>query len=162
MLKNKKSIQRTRLDFEMKTGWARITNHLRRGKGHLLPYLWNRFQWEYFPRMNIVPRFPLNVDIESSSKCNIKCKHCFRQYMDIEESAFMPFGLYKKIVDECARYGLFTLKFSMRGEPTMHPDIVEMVEYAKKKGVYEVWLNTNGSLLTEKWQRALLMRDWIV
>lgn len=145
-----KKIKENKLQFDMDTGWQGIINHFRRGKGHQFTYFWNRFQWDYFHRFNIVPKFPLNVDIESSSRCNIKCGHCFRQYMDMHESDFMPFPLYKKIVDECAENKLFTLKFSMRGEPTLHPQIVEMVDYAKKKGIKEVWINTNGSLLTEK------------
>lgn len=145
-----KQIKENKLQFDMDSGWNNIMNHIRRGRGHLLAYFWNRFQWDFFHRFNIVPRFPLNVDIESSSRCNLKCEHCFRQYMDMHESDFMPMSLYRKIVDECAGYRLFTLKFSMRGEPTLHPEIVEMVDYAKKKGIKEVWVNTNGSLLTEK------------
>jgi len=134
----------------MDTGWQSIMNHFRRGRGHLIVYFWNRFQWDYYHRIKIVPKFPLNVDIESSSKCNLKCVHCFRQYMDMNEYDFMPMELYRKIVDECAQYKLFTLKFSMRGEPTLHPDIVEMVDYAKKKGIKEVWVNTHGGQLNEK------------
>jgi len=145
-----KQIKENKLQFDMDNGWKNIKNHFRRGRGHMFAYLWNRFQWDYFHRMNIVPRFPLNVDIESSSRCNIKCEHCFRQYMDMHESDFMTMPLFKKIVDECARYNLFTLKFSMRGEPTLNPEIVEMVAYAKQNGIKEVWVNTNGGLLTEK------------
>jgi len=143
-------IKQNKLQFDMDTGWQSIMNHFRRGKGHLMAYFWNRFQWDYYHRMKIVPKFPLNVDIESSSKCNLKCEHCFRQYMDMNEYDFMPMELYRKIVDECAKYKLYTLKFSMRGEPTLHPGIVEMVDYAKKRGIKEVWVNTHGGQLTEK------------
>lgn len=149
-------VKENKLQFEMDSGWDNIKNHFRRGRGHMFAYLWNRFQWDYFYRLGIVTNFPLNVDIESSSRCNIKCEHCFRQYMDMHESDFMPMPLYKKIVDECARYNLFTLKFSMRGEPTLNPKIVEMVAYAKQKGIKEVWINTNGSLLTENMAEGLI------
>jgi radical SAM protein with 4Fe4S-binding SPASM domain len=83
--------------------------------------------------------------------------------MDIEENDFMPLEMYKKIVGECGRAGLFTLKFSMRGEPLMHPDIVEMVRYAKEQGVKEVWINTNGGLITEKLAYDLMKAgvDWV-
>lgn len=143
-------IKQNKLQFDMDTGWQSVMNHFRRGKGHLISYFWNRFKWDYFHRFNIVPQFPLNVDVEASSRCNLKCEHCFRQYMDMHEYDFMPMELYRKIVDECAKYKLFTLKFSMRGEPTLHPDIVEMVDYAKKKGIKEVWVNTHGGQLNEK------------
>ena len=83
--------------------------------------------------------------------------------MNIGENDLMPLDMYKKIVKECGNYGLFTLKLSMRGEPLMHPDIVEMVKYAKEQGIKEVWINTNGGLLTEKLARGLIKVgvDWI-
>ena len=95
--------------------------------------------------------------------CQIKCTHCFRQYMDVQENDFMPLEMYKKIVKECGEHGLFTLKFSMRGEPLLHPDIVEMVSFAKRSGVKEVWINTNGGAITEKLARGIIGAgvDWI-
>jgi len=153
------SIKENALQFNMNSWIEEIQNHYRRGQGHMLSYLWNRVQWNYFHQFNIVPKFPLNIDIESASSCNIKCEHCFRQYINVPESGVMPFDLYCKIIDECAKYNLFTLKFSMRGEPTVNPQIVEMVDYAKKKGIKEVWVNTNGSLLTEKMAEGFIKAD---
>ncbi len=142
-------IKQNKLQFDMDTGIEGLRNHLRRGRGHLLAYAWNRLQWNWFHRFKRVPKFPLNIDIESSSDCSLKCDHCFRQYMDMKESGRMEMDLYRKIVDECAARGLFTLKFSMRGEPTLHPQIAEMVLYAKQSGIKEVWINTHGGHLTE-------------
>ena len=150
-------IKRTKLQFDMDEGIRGFLNEIRRGKGHLPSYFWNRIQWNYFHKFNIVPKFPLNVDIEVSSKCNLRCDHCFRQYLDIKENDFMPFDLYKKVVDECSYYKLFTLKVSMRGEPTLCPDIVEMIDYAKRKGIRETWINTHGGTLTEKMAKGLIM-----
>ena len=153
----------TLVQFTFETDSEYWRNEYRRAKGKIADYLWNRFQWNHYPTMKIVPPFPLNVDIEVSSLCQIKCDHCFTQYMDIGEQQLMPLDMYKKIVKECGERGLFTLKFSMRGEPLMHPDIVEMVSYAKEQGIKEVWINTNGGLLTESLARGLLTAgvDWI-
>jgi len=152
----------TLTQFSCETPLEYWINEYRRGKGKLLSYTLNRIQWKYYPK-RIVPHFPLNVDIEVSSKCQIKCDHCFRQYMDIGENDFMPMDMYKKIVSECGEEGLFTLKFSMRGEPLLHPNIVEMVQYAKEKGVKEVWINTNGGPITEDLAYGLIKSgvDWI-
>jgi len=76
--------------------------------------------------------------------------------MDMKEDMHMDFDLYTKIIDECAENNLFTLKFSMRAEPTMNPRIVDMLAYAKDKGIKEVWLNTHGGHLTEKKAEAIL------
>lgn len=153
----------TLVQFSCETSLEYIRNELRRGSGKMLSYLRNRYEWKNYPRKRIVAPFPLNVDIEVSSKCQIKCDHCFRQYMDIGENDFMPLDMYKEVVSDCGKHGLFTLKFSMRGEPLLHPDIVEMVRFAKESGVKEVWINTNGGMLNEKLAEGLVLAgtDWI-
>ncbi len=153
----------TNVQFSCETFFEYVQNELRRSRGKRWAYLVNRYQWTQYPKHRKVPSFPLNIDIEVSSKCQIKCVHCFRQYMDIRENDFMPLEMYKKIVKECGEHGLFTLKFSMRGEPLLHPDIVEMVDFAKRSGVKEVWINTNGGVITEDLARGLMRAnvDWI-
>lgn len=133
-----------------------LKGSLRRASGNFLNYFWARVAWYWFPRLGYVSSFPLNVDIEVSSLCNLKCEHCFRQYLNIKDKNNMEMSLYRKIVDECAGEKLQTLKFSMRGEPLMHPGIVEMVAYAKSRGIKEVWINSNGVLLTEDMVVALI------
>ncbi|WP_147819476.1 radical SAM/SPASM domain-containing protein [Salidesulfovibrio onnuriiensis] len=152
----------TLVQFSCENSWEYLRNEMRRSRGKRLSYLVNRYQWKNYPRKK-VPAFPLNVDIEASSRCQIQCAHCFRQQMDIGENDFMDLDLYKKIVAECGKHGLFTLKFSMRGEPLLHPDIVEMVDFAKKSGVKEVWINTNGGPLTPELSAGLIKAgtDWI-
>jgi len=152
----------TLTQFSCETEWEHMKNEYKRSKGKLFPYMLNRYQWKYWPKRR-VPKFPLNIDIEVSSKCQLQCTHCFRQYMNIKENDFMPLGMYKMIVSECGRNGLFTLKFSMRGEPLLHPDIVEMVRFAKEQGIKEVWINTNGGTITETLARDIINAgaDWI-
>ncbi len=135
----------------------------KRAKGKEFAYEQFKYQWETFPKLHQVPPFPLNVDIESCSSCNLRCDHCFRQYMDMGKEGLMDYELYKKIVAECGKNKLFTLKFSMRGEPTLHPKIVDMVAYAKEQGVKEVWINTHGGNLTEKMARGFCEAklDWL-
>ncbi|MFH1091999.1 MAG: radical SAM/SPASM domain-containing protein [Pseudomonadota bacterium] len=138
-------------------------NEWRRARGKTLDYLWFKLRWQKFPAWKIAPRFPLNVDIEVSSVCNLKCDHCFRQYMDIGENDLMPLDMFRLIARECGRWGLFTLKFSMRGEPTLHPDLPEMVAYAKECGIKEVWINSHGGNITTKLAERLMRAkpDWI-
>lgn len=153
----------TLVQFSLENTLEYWRNQYARARGKVLAYIANRFMWEHFPKYNIVTEFPMNIDIEVSSICNIQCDHCFRQYMDIKEDEIMSMDLYKKIVDECGEHKLFTLKFSMRGEPTCNPDLPEMIAYAKKKGVKEVWINTHGGNLTENLCEDILKAgvDWI-
>lgn len=152
----------TKVQFSCENQFEYLRNEWLRSRGKLVSYLINRYQWKYYPRKK-VPQFPLNIDMEASSRCQILCRHCFRQYTDIKENQLMPLETYKKVVAECGAHGLFTLKFSMRGEPLTHPDIVEMVRFAKDSGVKEVWINTNGGLITEKLAEGLMRAgvDWI-
>ena len=152
----------TLVQFSCETTGEYWKNEYKRSKGKLFAYLYNRYQWKKYP-LRKVPPFPLNIDIEVSSKCQLKCTHCFRQYMDIGENDFMSMSMYKNIITECGRHKLFTLKFSMRGEPLMHPNIVEMVVLAKQAGIKEVWINTNGGMITEKLACEIIKAgtDWI-
>ena len=152
----------TLVQFSCENMFEYWKNEYKRAKGKIFSYIYNRYQWKHYPKRK-VPSFPLNVDIEVSSKCQIQCDHCFRKYMDIGENDFMDLGVYKKIIRECGNGGLFTLKFSLRGEPLLHPDIVEMVDYAKKHGIKEIWINTNGGPLNEKLAYDLIAAgaDWI-
>jgi|TARA_Y100000310_G_scaffold344458_1_gene457328 radical SAM protein with 4Fe4S-binding SPASM domain len=78
--------------------------------------------------------------------------------INFAEEAFgsMDWNLYTKIIDEGAKNGLASIKLNWRGEPLLHPKIVEMVKYAKDKGIVEVQFNTNAQLLTEDLSRRLI------
>jgi len=94
--------------------------------------------------------FPLMVVLSMSYVCNSKCPGCPYTNSNIRDdygdALFMPVDLFKKIADECGKYGAF-LRFSGGGEPLLHPRVIKLIEYAKIKGA-KVGLITNGSLMT--------------
>lgn len=153
----------TKIQFTLNTEEQDKILEKKRGNNKEFAYEQFKFQWDMFPKIRKVPDFPLNIDIEASSSCDIRCDHCFRQYMDVGKQGLMDYDLYKKIVEECGKYKLFTLKFSMRGEPTLHPKIVDMVAYAKEKGIKEVWINTHGGNLSEELAKGFCEAklDWL-
>ncbi|GAX62912.1 Fe-S oxidoreductase [Candidatus Scalindua japonica] len=114
---------------------------------HFADYCVNRFQWFSYPKWSYVSPFPLHVDFEASFNCNLKCPMCFRPHIDKKNYGDMEFDLYKKGIDECADNGLYSIRLSWRGESTLNPNLVKMVEYAKKKGIKEVSFISNGRLL---------------
>jgi radical SAM protein with 4Fe4S-binding SPASM domain len=67
---------------------------------------------------------------------------------------FMDMELYKKIVDESSPQ-IFDINLAHRGESLLHPEVVEAIAYAKKKGLY-TRLHTNGSLLSEDLSRKIV------
>ena len=104
--------------------------------------------WMENPSRFILRDFPMHLDIESTSRCNLNCTFCDKlPLLKEEEFGDMDIRLYKKIIDEGAEHNLWAVKLSYRGEPLLHKDIAEMVAYAKKKGILDVYFNTNGMLL---------------
>ncbi len=121
-------------------------------------YLEYRDGWINNPKMNKVSKFPLNVDIELTNACNLKCPHCARtnNTWGSEDVGFMDKKLVKKILDEVNKEGGYCVKFSLRGEPLLHKDLIEILKYAKDTNLEEFYFNTNATLLTEKLSKELV------
>ena len=61
-----------------------------------------------------------------------------------------------KIVDECAALGITHVRVHNYGEAFLDRHLVEKVRYAKQKGIKEVGMISNGSLITEKIARGMI------
>ena len=121
-------------------------------QGNILAHLVDRIKWHIYPRYYIVPKFPTHLEIEASSACNLRCPMCKSTEMKnagIKFGKYMDWELYKKIIDECARSSVYSIKLSWRGEPLVHPSIHSMVWYAKDKGIKDVAFLTNGVNLSK-------------
>lgn len=120
---------------------------------HPEAYKKNREEWLYYPQNMEVPEFPLHVDFEASSLCNMNCHMCWRNRADYDDSLYghMSFDLFKKGIDECAKYNLYSIRLSWKGECTANPHFRDMVSYAKEKGIKEVSFISNGIMLKGKY-----------
>jgi len=113
--------------------------------------------WKEWPQTFSPGRFPLFLDVEVTSACNLKCEFCATTYRGNKiKRGFLSDKLFRKIIDEGAAKGLYGVKFNLRGEPLLHPQIAEFVRYAKQKGLIDVYFNTNALLLTDKMARDLI------
>jgi radical SAM protein with 4Fe4S-binding SPASM domain len=132
-------------------------------QGNVVSHLIDRIKWHKFPKYFITPGFPTHVDIESSSACQMKCPMCMAHLMKDMKKGVMSFELYKKIVDECAREHVYSIRLDHRGEPLLNPKIVEMVRYAKNRGIKDVAFLTNGERLNPDIIKDLIEArlDWI-
>ena len=97
-------------------------------------------------------KFPMMVVISFVYPCNAECPNCpytnSNIRSDYQDQPFMDAITFKKIADECGRYGAW-IRISGGGEPMLHPQAVELIEYAKKVGA-KIGLITNGSKFNEK------------
>jgi hypothetical protein len=75
----------------------------------------------------------------------------------------MDFSLFKRIINECARYRAYSIRISFRGEPFIHQDAVAMIRYAKAKGIKEVSSLTNNLALTPEMFKDVMEAglDWL-
>lgn len=93
----------------------------------------------------ITPDIPLNIDIELSSACNLKCKFCYQANKAWKiKRQFMPYEIARDIIDEAQAIGVPAIKLNWRGEPALHPKFSEIVKYAQGK-FHDVIINTNGN-----------------
>lgn len=105
------------------------------------------FYNELMETENTLPETPLQVGINLTDICNLKCRHCSRKnLLNSENSCFIK--RWKEVIDELAFNGVFQI-FLTGGEPLLHPEILEIIEYIKSKNIF-VAILTNGILLTDK------------
>ena len=87
--------------------------------------------------------------LELTNKCNFHCEFCPSD-SQTRLHGYMELSLVRKIFDEIAKKKIVTeVNLHLMGEPTLHPKLNEILEYAKSKNV-RVALTTNGSTLVEK------------
>ena len=107
---------------------------------------------------------PYSVHIDICSLCNFKCHFCFQAdekaiHHSGLQRGFMDLDLFKKIVDDLAQFSgkMKKVKIGLHGEPTLHPQLPQMISYLKSKNVTEIIeLFTNGSLLTPKLNKEII------
>ncbi len=114
-----------------------------------------RRKWDAYPQEGIVGKVPLQIDLFAVDVCNLKCPMCPRQEF-IPGKGYMSFSLVKKVIDEATEHGLCAFNFAGLGEPTLCPDVLKVIRYAKEKGVVDVNMHTNGTRLGPEFNRQLI------
>jgi hypothetical protein len=68
----------------------------------------------------------------------------------------MPWEVFEKAARETGQHPESFLRFHARGEPTLHPRFVDMIEFAKAAGVTTVQVFTDGISMDEELARRTL------
>jgi len=97
---------------------------------------------------------PYSLQIEPTNCCNIACICCPRSRSS-RARGYMDFSLFRRIIDDASRIGVRMVRLYLHGEPILHPQIVEMLGYVKRKGI-GIHLVTNGTLFTRDRIEAIL------
>lgn len=122
-----------------------------------------RKKWSDIPKSMIVTDYPIHLDIETTSYCNLECPMCSRTILMKEGTDYLPgedvefpMDKFKEIIDDGSKNGLCSIKLQYNGEPLADSKIIERIKYAKEKGIIDVMFNTNATLLTEEMSWNLL------
>jgi 7,8-dihydro-6-hydroxymethylpterin dimethyltransferase len=86
--------------------------------------------------------------IEVTNNCNLKCPTCYARSGDGE---FLSLNTINRMMDfliETEGGEAEILQIS-GGEPTLHPDIIKIIELARTKKIRYIMLNTNGIRIAE-------------
>ncbi len=121
--------------------------------------------WVDLAKTRQVRDYPLLVDLELSSRCNLNCPMCYtttEAFLSKVDRKYMEIDLFKKIIDEIAGK-VFAVRLSLRGEATLNRHFLEAVQYAKQNGIKEVSLLTHGKKFTGNFLRQVVEAgiDWI-
>ncbi len=96
-------------------------------------------------------KFPPVLDflwIEVSSRCNLKCIHCYAD-SESQKTISQSAEEIKRYMDEAAALGCKKIQLT-GGECLLREDIKELLKHAKSKEFDTIEVFTNGTLLTEE------------
>src|SRR5512132_1168334 len=89
---------------------------------------------------------PWSAHLYVTEQCNLDCHYCNEFNNSIPHPTLADL---KKWMDHIRKLGVMRLGLQ-GGEPLKHPDIVEVVRYAKSLGFRKVSMPPNGSLLNHQ------------
>lgn len=92
---------------------------------------------------------PMSIAIEPTTSCNLRCPECpsgLRSFT--RPTGMLQSELFKKTIDELANT-LSYLTFYFQGEPYLHPQFLELVQYAASRRIYTA-TSTNAHYLTDE------------
>jgi spiro-SPASM protein len=93
--------------------------------------------------------YPVYYGIEVTRHCNFSCVMCPNPRISPKSKGHMDIGLFRRIIDQVSPFAEI-IKLHWIGEPLMHPQITEMISYARSTTNNKLFLSTNASLLNGK------------
>tara|TARA_B100002019_G_C21241895_1_gene586033 strand:+ start:422 stop:1498 length:1077 start_codon:yes stop_codon:yes gene_type:complete len=116
-----------------------------------------RQKWSNVSQGKMKTEFPLNIEMEPTYYCNLKCPFCPRTVNSGErESRHMDQSLWKKILHECKENDMPAIQLDHEAESMMNPKLFDMLKESTDSGIFDTWLHTNGQMLSEKNGRKLI------
>lgn len=112
--------------------------------GNPINFVRSKFYNKY-PYMFLQSAYPSAVEIELTNDCNFRCPHCPRTSNMTRPVGYMDLELVLSIIREIAKQPRSMLRIVGLGEPALHPNIKEILAFAKSQNVVTEF-TTNGTL----------------
>lgn len=106
------------------------------------------FHWSKFTGKPVHWGQPFSISVEPTTHCNLRCPECpsgLRSFT--RPTGQLDAGFFKEMMDGIHR-DLLYLTFYFQGEPYLHPEFLDMVTYARSKGIYTA-TSTNAHYLND-------------
>ena len=102
---------------------------------------------------------PIYIQIEPTLYCNLECKMCVNP-LNNRERRHMQLKEFKTILEYIPSVSKISLVGA--GEPLLNPDLFDMIDYAKSKGIM-IGFATNGTLLNDNVCKGIIesKTDWV-
>lgn len=91
---------------------------------------------------------PQKMEVDITTQCNFKCIHCGRDASPGKQQGTMRLEDYIELIERAADIGVTSLTV-MGGEPTSHPEFIELALMARVAGIRDLSTSTNGWLVDE-------------
>lgn len=135
-------------EMELLRGDELLSDALKRGVGFL--------PCRRVSHIKETKRFPKRILLELTSECNSFCTMCPRNHLT-RPKKHLEADLARKVIEECAQYGISGLWLYYIGESLLHPEFFEILECCRKFDTLgPLWLSTNGELIDERMQEKIL------
>tara|TARA_Y100001936_G_scaffold252797_1_gene314200 strand:+ start:1067 stop:2110 length:1044 start_codon:yes stop_codon:yes gene_type:complete len=99
--------------------------------------------------------YPLTVVLELINRCNLECVMCYQGYRNDAKQHTIEDKMLDKIFDDFKENKLSALMLSA-SEPLLYKGIEKVLHRAKDAEIMDVFLFTNGSLLTKERSQMIL------
>lgn len=87
-----------------------------------------------------------SLRVQVNTTCNFKCFFCHMEGTGVHSESLTPDEI-EKIIETAHKWGVNKIKFT-GGEPTLRPDIVEIVRRTRKHITGNISMTTNGIMLS--------------
>lgn len=113
----------------------------------------SQYRQDYLDSLNseqsgFVPDHPLTISLELVNRCNLTCVMCYTANHKGQKYT-LDLASLRRFFADCTRNGVPALMLGDHSEPLLHKEIRDIILEAKAAGIMDIFLFTNGVLLTE-------------